>query len=49
MKLDKSGTSFANPSFAGNTDPPGSVPSPDQNKGDPKCRIPFLCPRNGRN
>src|SRR5262249_25211244 len=33
MKLARAGTNFTPPSFAGDTNPQGSVPPPDQNQG----------------
>jgi membrane peptidoglycan carboxypeptidase len=48
MNISKSGTDFAPPSFAGSTNPPGSVPGPQsdqQQPGKPACRfIIFFCP-----
>jgi membrane peptidoglycan carboxypeptidase len=46
MKLDQSGTSFAPPSFAGSTTPPGSVPppGPGDQQGGGKCKFIIFCP-----
>jgi membrane peptidoglycan carboxypeptidase len=46
MKLNKAGTDFANPSFAGSTNPPGSVPSPGPTQGQGCKFIIFFCPPN---
>ncbi len=47
MKLNRSGTTFAPPSFAGSTSPPGSVPPPDQPQQPGRgCRFIVFCPRN---
>jgi membrane peptidoglycan carboxypeptidase len=49
MKLSKAGTDFANPSFAGTTNPAGSVPAPAPTKGPGQdCQFIIFCPPGRR-
>src|SRR5262249_32149781 len=50
MNLNRDGTDFNSPSFAGNTSPPGSVPSPAPTgpPGQQNCPRIFFCPPGRR-